>query len=442
MILVIDNYDSFTFNLVQLLYTLGAEVKVARNDEIDAAGVVASGASHVVVSPGPCTPYEAGVSMAAIREARVPVFGVCLGHQSIGAVFGGKVIRAPAPVHGKTSAVRHTGVGLFTGASQGFQAGRYHSLVVEASSLPAELEATAWTADGLIMGLKHRQRPVVGVQFHPESVLTPEGPILMKNFLGAILTAVSLHPSLPLWICGLLVLGAGCASAHGPATSTEPSAQGQGEYRLAEDVSVRRLAPGVWLHTTLGGEAYANYPANGLVVEEGESALLVDTGWNPQQAERLMRWAQEELRRPVRAAVVTHSHNDRAGGISALLARGLPVYGLEETSRLAAAHGEPVPSHTFSETLSLGPLELFFPGAGHARDNIVVWYPRGRVLFGGCFIKAAAAQDLGNVADADTTAWPASLGRAQARFPEVRIVVPGHGEVGGPELLKHTQQLL
>jgi anthranilate synthase/aminodeoxychorismate synthase-like glutamine amidotransferase len=186
MILVIDNYDSFTFNLVQLLYTLGAEVKVARNDEIDVAGVNASGASHVVVSPGPCTPYEAGVSMAAIREARVPVFGVCLGHQSIGAVFGGKVIRAPAPIHGKTSPVRHVGTGLFSRMSQGFHAGRYHSLVVEASTLPAELEATAWSPDGLIMGLKHRERPVVGVQFHPESVLTPEGPILVRNFLEGL----------------------------------------------------------------------------------------------------------------------------------------------------------------------------------------------------------------------------------------------------------------
>jgi anthranilate synthase/aminodeoxychorismate synthase-like glutamine amidotransferase len=183
MILVIDNYDSFTFNLVQLLYTLGAEVKVARNDEIDVAGMQASGASHVLVSPGPCTPYEAGVSMAAIREARVPVFGVCLGHQAIGAVFGGKVIRAPAPIHGKTSPVRHVGTGLFSRVSQGFQAGRYHSLVVEASTLPAELEATAWSPDGLIMGLRHRERPVVGVQFHPESVLTPEGPMLVRNFL-------------------------------------------------------------------------------------------------------------------------------------------------------------------------------------------------------------------------------------------------------------------
>ncbi|MCY1081575.1 anthranilate synthase component II [Archangium lansingense] len=183
MILVIDNYDSFTFNLVQLLYTLGAEVKVVRNDEIDAAGVEASGASHLVVSPGPCTPTEAGVSMAAIRGAKVPVLGVCLGHQSIGAVFGGNVVRAPEPVHGKTASIRHEGRSIFEGMPAGFQAARYHSLVVDAATLPAELEATAWTLDGLIMGLRHRERPVVGVQFHPESVLTPEGPRLVRNFL-------------------------------------------------------------------------------------------------------------------------------------------------------------------------------------------------------------------------------------------------------------------
>jgi len=183
VILVIDNYDSFTFNLVQLLYTLGAEVKVVRNDALDVAGVAAQGASHLVISPGPCTPHEAGVSVAAIAQARVPVLGVCLGHQSIGAAFGGNVIRAPEPVHGKAARIQHGGTGVFTGASQGFQAARYHSLVVEASSLPSELEATAWSQDGLIMALRHRTRPVVGFQFHPESVLTPEGPTLVKNFL-------------------------------------------------------------------------------------------------------------------------------------------------------------------------------------------------------------------------------------------------------------------
>jgi anthranilate synthase/aminodeoxychorismate synthase-like glutamine amidotransferase len=183
VILVIDNYDSFTFNLVQLLYTLGAEVKVVRNDALDAAGVAASGASHLVVSPGPCTPHEAGVSVAAIAGSRVPVLGVCLGHQSIGAAFGGKVIRAPEPVHGKAAFIRHSGEGLFTGVKQGFQAARYHSLVVEADSMPQELEPTAWSQDGLVMALRHRTRPVVGLQFHPESVLTPEGPSLVRNFL-------------------------------------------------------------------------------------------------------------------------------------------------------------------------------------------------------------------------------------------------------------------
>lgn len=183
MILVIDNYDSFTFNLVQLFYTLGAEVKVVRNDALDVAAVEAEGASHLVISPGPCTPHEAGVSVAAIARSRVPVLGVCLGHQSIGAAFGGKVVRAPEPVHGKSARIQHGGTGVFTGASQGFLAARYHSLVVEASSLPPELEATAWSQDGLIMALRHRERPVVGFQFHPESVLTPEGPTLVRNFL-------------------------------------------------------------------------------------------------------------------------------------------------------------------------------------------------------------------------------------------------------------------
>ncbi len=183
MILVIDNYDSFTFNLVQLLYTLGAEVSVVRNDAMDAAAVAASGASHLVISPGPCTPHEAGVSVAAIAQSRVPVLGVCLGHQSIGAAFGGQVVRAPEPVHGKAARIRHGGTGLFTGLSDGFSAARYHSLIVEADSLPAELEATAWSQEGLIMAVRHRARPVVGVQFHPESVLTPEGPALVRNFL-------------------------------------------------------------------------------------------------------------------------------------------------------------------------------------------------------------------------------------------------------------------
>jgi anthranilate synthase component 2 len=160
---------------------------VVRNDEVDAAGVAASGASHLVISPGPCTPHEAGVSVEAIARSRVPVLGVCLGHQSIGAAFGGKVVRAPEPVHGKAAHIQHEGTGVFTGLSQGFQAARYHSLIVEKSSLPPELEATAWSRDGLVMALRHRERPVVGFQFHPESVLTPEGPKLVRNFLDGML---------------------------------------------------------------------------------------------------------------------------------------------------------------------------------------------------------------------------------------------------------------
>jgi metallo-beta-lactamase class B len=207
---------------------------------------------------------------------------------------------------------------------------------------------------------------------------------------------------------------------------------------------VRRLAPGVWVHTTLAGEDFGRYPANGLVVEDGEGSLLVDAGWNPQQAERLVEWAQKELRHPVRAAVVTHFHSDRLGGMQALLSRGLPVYGLEETSRLAAAKAEhaPVPSRTFAEQERVGPIELFFPGAGHSRDNIVVWHPASGVLFGGCFVKDGSAKDLGNVADADLAAWPASLERTRGQFPQMRTVVPGHGLPGGPELLMHTQELL
>lgn len=235
----------------------------------------------------------------------------------------------------------------------------------------------------------------------------------------------------------LLAVSVSCASTRNPAGSQE-----RNEYTLAEDVSVRRIAPGVWVHTTLSGEELAHYPANGLIVEDGDGAILVDTAWSPRQTELLLAWAQDELHHPVRAAVVTHFHSDRTAGVPVLTARGLPVYGLEETVRLGTANGSPVPSRTFKEVQDLGPLELFFPGAGHARDNLVVWHRSSGVLFGGCFVKAGDAKDLGNVADADTVAWPVSLERTRTRFPEARIVVPGHGPVGGPELLTHTQELL
>ena len=184
-ILLIDNYDSFTYNLVQAFLVLGAEVDVHRNDAITVEAALAGGHTHLVISPGPGTPRDAGVSMAMIRAfaGRIPIFGVCLGHQSLVEVFGGKVVRAARLMHGKVSPVSHDGKGLFTGLPPQFSAGRYHSLIAEPGSMPAVLEVTARTPEGEIMGVRHRSLAVEGVQFHPESVLTPEGPNLMANFL-------------------------------------------------------------------------------------------------------------------------------------------------------------------------------------------------------------------------------------------------------------------
>jgi len=184
-ILLIDNYDSFTYNLVQAFLVLGAQVDVHRNDAITVEEALRRGHSHLVISPGPGTPRDAGVSMAMIEAfaGRIPIFGVCLGHQSLVEVFGGKVVRAARLMHGKVSPVQHDGKGVFAGMAQNFQAGRYHSLIAEPSSVPEALEVTARTAEGEIMGVRHRTLPIEGVQFHPESVLTPEGPVLMGNFL-------------------------------------------------------------------------------------------------------------------------------------------------------------------------------------------------------------------------------------------------------------------
>ncbi|MDI5984415.1 aminodeoxychorismate/anthranilate synthase component II [Halomonas sp. M4R5S39] len=189
-VLMIDNYDSFTFNVVQYLGELGAEVVTHRNDAITLEEIEALAPSHLVISPGPCTPNEAGISMAAIRHfaGRLPILGVCLGHQAIGQVYGGSVVRAPQVMHGKTSRIRHRGEGVFAGLEDPLEVTRYHSLVVERQSLPACLEVTAWTDDddvtpGLIMGLRHRELDVEGVQFHPESILTRQGHELLANFL-------------------------------------------------------------------------------------------------------------------------------------------------------------------------------------------------------------------------------------------------------------------
>ena len=184
-LLLIDNYDSFTYNLVQAFLILGAEIDVRRNDAITVAEALAQNHTHLVISPGPGTPRDAGVSMGMIEAfaGRIPIFGVCLGHQSLVEVFGGRVVRAARLMHGKVSPIEHDGKGLFDGMPPQFQAGRYHSLIAEPASFPAVLEVTARTAEGEIMGVRHKSLPIEGVQFHPESVLTPEGPVLMGNFL-------------------------------------------------------------------------------------------------------------------------------------------------------------------------------------------------------------------------------------------------------------------
>ena len=183
-VLVIDNYDSFTFNLVQYLGELGAEVVVRRNDEVTPDEVAGSHPDRIVISPGPCTPKEAGISVELIEKSpeETPILGVCLGHQSIGEAFGAEIVRGE-PVHGKTARILHDGEGVFAGLEQGFIATRYHSLVIDPDSVPEALEVTARTEDGVIMGVRHRERSVEGVQFHPESVLTGSGKQLLKNFL-------------------------------------------------------------------------------------------------------------------------------------------------------------------------------------------------------------------------------------------------------------------
>ena len=186
MLLMIDNYDSFTYNLVQYFGELGQEVAVHRNDEITLDGIAALNPAYIVVSPGPCTPNEAGVSVPLIERfaGQFPILGVCLGHQSIGQAFGGRIIHAKRVMHGKTSDIKHTGVGVFRGMPNPFCATRYHSLVIERESMPDCLEITAWTDDGEIMGVRHKSLPVEGVQFHPESILTYRGHDLLANFLN------------------------------------------------------------------------------------------------------------------------------------------------------------------------------------------------------------------------------------------------------------------
>jgi anthranilate synthase component II len=208
MIVLIDNYDSFTFNLFHYLGGLGAQVVVHRNDKITTAAVIAADPDAIVLSPGPCTPNDAGICLDLIKQAsaRIPIFGVCLGHQAIGQVFGGEVVRAPVPVHGKLSSIRHQGAGVFVGINGPFQATRYHSLVVERKTLPDDLAVVAETDDRLIMGLAHSRLPVHGVQFHPESIASEHGHLILKNFLDI-------------------------AAAWNAATGRRPSPQAQGRHR-------------------------------------------------------------------------------------------------------------------------------------------------------------------------------------------------------------------
>lgn len=248
-----------------------------------------------------------------------------------------------------------------------------------------------------------------------------------------------------LWVCAVLLLTSACASAPPSAPTGRVIASDvpqPDEVVLAEGVRVRRLSPGVWLHVTHAGEEWGHTPANGLLIEEEASSLLVETGWTVPQARVLLDWARDSLHRPVRAAVVTHFHMDRIGGVPELAERGIPLFAREETARLAAGQGHPIVFQRLEDEQQWGPLTLFFPGAGHTRDNLVVWHPNSRLLYGGCFVKDASARDLGNVEDADVAAWPASLERLRARFPDARTVLPGHHAPGGLELLTHTRALL
>ena len=187
-LLMVDNYDSFTYNIVHYFGELGADIEVFRNDEITVEGIAQKNPDRLVISPGPCSPAEAGISVAAIQHfaGKLPILGVCLGHQSIGAAFGGKIIRAQELMHGKTSRIQTKQVGVFRNLPEQFTVNRYHSLAIERSSCPSDLEVTAWTEDGEIMGVRHKHMPIEGVQFHPESILTEHGHAMLKNFLESV----------------------------------------------------------------------------------------------------------------------------------------------------------------------------------------------------------------------------------------------------------------
>ncbi|MDO8880137.1 MAG: anthranilate phosphoribosyltransferase [Coriobacteriia bacterium] len=331
MILVIDNYDSFTYNLVQLLAALGAEVKVERNDALSAEDVLALGPAGIVISPGPGTPADAGISADVVRaavEASVPVLGVCLGHQVIAEVFGGTVCRAPKPVHGKTDEIVHDGVALFAGIPSPFTATRYHSLCVEADTTAEPIVVQARSADGVIQGVRHRDLPVFGVQFHPESVLTPEGAKLLANFLD---------------VCGEVPLGR--AAEEAPAAIAAMGGTARSSARLAEVVTI-----GGAISRVTQGDALAEGEARlvmGLIMD-GEatpaqiSALVVGMRMKGETVDEIVGFARamRERATPVRPTVARYIDTCGTGG------DGLHTFNVSTTTALVVAGaGVPVAKH-------------------------------------------------------------------------------------------------
>lgn len=244
-------------------------------------------------------------------------------------------------------------------------------------------------------------------------------------------------------ICALLASLAFGLAACTPPQTPAPAAQ----TRLSEEVQVSRVAPGLWVHVTWHTFPGATepYPANGMLLQTADGSVLIDTGWNDAQTETLLAWAGRDLRRPVRRAYVTHAHEDRIGGIAALRRAGVPVQGLALTAEIARREGVAAPDVLPGldvGAVRVGGVELFYPGAGHARDNVVAWFPEQRVLFGGCLLKVDTATTVGNVADADVPNWPQAVARVSRSYPETRIVVPGHGAVSGASAYRVTRELI
>lgn len=255
-----------------------------------------------------------------------------------------------------------------------------------------------------------------------------------------------MRPAFPLFPFLLTATLAAChTAAPDRAVSPPPSLQ---SWELSPDLQVTLLRPGVWLHTSWRVLADGTrFPSNGLIVREGEGLLLVDSAWGEPLTEQLLTWIEDELRRPVHWAIATHSHDDRLGGIAVLSRRGVTMVAHPLTRELAAKEGSLLPEAlpalaAVGGSARVGPAEVFYAGPGHAPDNVMVWLPESRILFGGCAVRAATAEGLGNVADAVLAEWPRSIERLVARYPDVQLVVPGHGAAGGPELLPHTIALL